>query len=91
MTSATYAFARAYELPIRRVIEGPASAAPDADPSAAETTEQGLPYTGDGLLVNSHPDFDGMPNREALRRDRGVAGCEGKGHAVGQTTVCATG
>ena len=33
-----YAFARAYELPIRRVIEGPASAAPDADPSAAETT-----------------------------------------------------
>ena len=38
-----YDFARAYDLPIRRVIEGPASAAPDADPSAAETTEEGLP------------------------------------------------
>jgi len=76
-----YAFARAYELPIRRVIEGPASAAPDADPSAAETTEQGLPYTGDGLLVNSHPDFDGMPNREALSAIVAWLDREGKGHA----------
>jgi leucyl-tRNA synthetase len=76
-----YAFARAYELPIRRVIEGPASAAPDADPSAAETTEEGLPYTGDGLLVNSHPDFDGMPNREALGAIVAWLDREGKGHA----------
>jgi leucyl-tRNA synthetase len=76
-----YAFARAYDLPIRRVIEGPASAAPDADPSAAETTEQGLPYPGDGLLVNSHPDFDGMPNREALSAIVGWLDREGKGHA----------
>jgi leucyl-tRNA synthetase len=76
-----YAFARAYELPIRRVIEGPASAAPDADPSAAETTEQGLPYSGDGLLVNSHPDFDGMPNREALGAIVAWLDREGKGHA----------
>jgi leucyl-tRNA synthetase len=77
-----YAFARAYDLPIRRVIEGPASAAPDADPSAAETTtEQGLPYTGDGLLVNSHPDFDGMPNREALGAIVAWLDREGKGHA----------
>ena len=76
-----YAFARAYELPIRRVIEGPASAAPDADPSAAETTEQGLPYSGDGLLVNSHPDFDGMPNREALSAIVAWLDREGKGHA----------
>jgi leucyl-tRNA synthetase len=76
-----YAFARAYELPIRRVIEGPASAAPDADPSAAETTEEGLPYAGDGLLVNSHPDFDGMPNREALSAIVGWLDREGKGHA----------
>ena len=68
-----YAFARAYELPIRRVIEGPASAAPDADPSAAETTEQGLPYSGDGLLVNSHPDFDGIAQPRGAERDRGVA------------------
>jgi leucyl-tRNA synthetase len=76
-----YAFARAYDLPIRRVIEGPASAAPDADPSAAETTEQGLPYNGDGLLVNSHPDFDGMPNRDALGAIVQWLDREGKGHA----------
>jgi leucyl-tRNA synthetase len=76
-----YAFARAYELPIRRVIEGPASAAPDADPSAAETTEEGLPYGGDGLLVNSHADFDGMPNREALSAIVAWLDREGKGHA----------
>jgi leucyl-tRNA synthetase len=76
-----YAFARVYGLPIRRVIEGPASAAPDADPSAAETTEQGLPYPGDGLLVNSHSDFDGMPNRKALSAIVGWLDREGKGHA----------
>ncbi len=76
-----YAFARAYDLPIRRVIEGPASAAPDADPSGAETTEEGLPYPGDGPLVNSHPDFDGMPNREALSAIVAWLDREGKGHA----------
>ena len=79
-----HAFARAYDLPIRRVIEGPASAAPDADPSAAETTEQGRvggPYTGDGPLVNSSPDFDGIGNREALSAIVGWLDREGKGHA----------
>jgi leucyl-tRNA synthetase len=76
-----YAFARAYELPIRRVIEGPASAALDADPSGVETTEQGLPYDGDGPLINSHPDFDGMPNREALGAIVAWLDREGKGHA----------
>ncbi len=77
-----YAFARAYDLSIRRVIEGPASAAPEADPSAAETTAgEGLPYTGDGLLVNSHEDFDGMPNREALSAIVSWLDREGKGHA----------
>ncbi|HEV2945217.1 MAG TPA: leucine--tRNA ligase [Solirubrobacteraceae bacterium] len=76
-----YAFARKYGLPVRRVIEGPASAAPDADPSAAETTEEGLPYSGDGLLVNSHADFDGMPNREALSAIVAWLDREGKGHA----------
>jgi leucyl-tRNA synthetase len=74
-------FARAYDLPIRRVIEGPASAAPDADPSAAETTGEGLPYSGDGLLVNSHADFDGLPNREALGAIVAWLDREGKGHA----------
>jgi len=76
-----YAFARAYGLPIRRVIEGPPSAAPDADPSTAEIPEEGLPYGGDGPLVNSHPDFDGMPNREALGAIVGWLDREGKGHA----------
>ena len=62
------------------MIEGPASAAPDADPSAGEN-EEGLPYTGDGPLVNSHPDFDGLPNREALRAIVAWLDREGKGHA----------
>jgi leucyl-tRNA synthetase len=76
-----YAFARAYDLPIRRVIEGPPSAVPDADPSAAETTVEGLPYPGDGPLVNSNPDFDGLPNREALGAIVAWLDREGKGHA----------
>jgi len=46
-----YAFARAYDLPIRRVIENP-----DLDDE--------LPYTGDGVMVNSG-EFDGRPNRDA--------------------------
>ena len=70
-----YAFARAFGLPIRRVIEG----------APAETgDDDGLPYTGDGPLVSSHPDFDGMGNREALRRDRGVARPRRQGPRVGQ-------
>jgi leucyl-tRNA synthetase len=66
-----YAFARAYDLPIRRVIEG-------AD---SEGDEHGLPYTGDGPLVNSHPDFDGMHNREALSAIVEWLDGEAKGHA----------
>src|SRR6202051_1813709 len=53
-----YAFAQAYALPIRRVIE-PAGGSDEAD------AEQ-LPYTGDGVLVNCGAEFDGTPNREAL-------------------------
>ncbi len=67
-----YAFARAQGLPIRRVIEGT---------SAEGGDEQGLPYTGDGPLVNSHPDFDGMGNREALAAIVQWLDREGKGHA----------
>src|SRR5438270_8705419 len=55
-----YAFARAFELPIRRVIEGPTEDAPrsaearSAEPSSAEApSADGLPYTGDGRMVNS--------------------------------------
>jgi leucyl-tRNA synthetase len=67
-----YAFARAYGLPIRRVIEGTSEDGGD---------EQGLPYAGDGTLVNSHPDFDGMANREALGAIVQWLDREGKGHA----------
>jgi leucyl-tRNA synthetase len=62
-----HAFARAYGLPIRRVI--------------ADTSEQDLPYLGDGLLVNSHPNFDGMHNREALGAIVQWLDREAKGHA----------
>jgi leucyl-tRNA synthetase len=62
-----FAFAQRFELPIRRVIE---------DPDDGE-----LPYAGDGRLVDSHPDFDGLPNREALERIVEWLDREGKGHA----------
>ncbi|MGA9874973.1 MAG: leucine--tRNA ligase [Solirubrobacteraceae bacterium] len=74
-----YAFARAYDLPIRRVIEGPPT--PPEDGGDDQEQAGGLPYTGDGPLVNSHPDFDGMSNREALRAIVQWLDREGKGHA----------
>src|SRR6202034_1991661 len=57
-----YAFARAFDLPIRRVI------APDnaLDTVEAAPGEDGLPFTGDGFLINAPEEFGGMPNREAL-------------------------
>jgi leucyl-tRNA synthetase len=51
-----YEFAKAYDLPIRRVIEG-------TDPEQSRDDE-GLPYSGDGQMVNSDR-FDGKHNREA--------------------------
>jgi leucyl-tRNA synthetase len=74
-----YAFARAYDLPIRRVIEAEEAAEDHGDAAAAD--ELGLPYTGDGQLVNSRPDFDGMGNREALGAIVAWLDREGKGHA----------
>jgi leucyl-tRNA synthetase len=59
-----FAFATAYDLPIRRVIEGP---------------DDELPYTGDGPLVNSAPEFDGLHNRAALRAIVQWLEREGKG------------
>src|SRR3954466_8576878 len=50
-----FPFATKFALPIRRVIDGG-----EDDP--------GLPYTGDGVLVNSAPEFDGLHNREAMQR-----------------------
>jgi leucyl-tRNA synthetase len=58
-----FAFATTFELPIRRVIEG----------------GDELPYTGNGPLVNSHADFDGLPNREALERIVAWLDEDGKG------------
>src|SRR3954470_10914678 len=54
--SRDYEFAKAFELPVRRVIEG-------TDPDQARD-EEGLPYSGDGAMVNSGR-FDGKHNREA--------------------------
>ena len=70
-----HAFARAFDLPIRRVIEGPPT------PPQEGGDEQGLPYTGDGPLVNSNPQFDGMHNRQALSAIVAWLDGEGKGHA----------
>jgi leucyl-tRNA synthetase len=60
-----HAFAEAFGLPIRRVIENP-----DGD-------EQ-LPYTGDGPMVNSG-EFDGMNNREAYEAIVAWLDREGRG------------
>ena len=58
-------------------------------PEAAD--EEGLPYTGDGPLVNSRPDFDGMGNREALDA-RSWRGWTARARATRRsTTACATG
>jgi leucyl-tRNA synthetase len=67
-----YEFARAFDLPIRRVIT------PANEPDGLE---EDLPYTGDGLIVNSNPHFDGMNNREALAAIVAWLDREGKGHA----------
>jgi leucyl-tRNA synthetase len=71
-----HAFARAYELPIRQVIE---PAEPDGGEALPDIQEQA--YTGDGRLVNSNPEFDGMPNREAISAIVAWLDREGKGHA----------
>ncbi|MCW3048948.1 MAG: leucyl-tRNA synthetase [Solirubrobacterales bacterium] len=62
-----FAFATTFRLPIRRVV---------SDPEGGH-----LPYPGDGPLTHSHPDFDGLHNREALRRIVDWLDREGKGHA----------
>jgi leucyl-tRNA synthetase len=51
-----YDFAEAFGLPVKRVIEGTDPEAPGDD--------AGLPYAGDGPMVNSSR-FDGQGNREA--------------------------
>jgi leucyl-tRNA synthetase len=72
-----YSFAQAFGLPVRRVIAPP----PEAGEAHAGNDDGDLPYTGDGVLINSHPDFDGMPNREAITAIVEWLDREGKGHA----------
>jgi leucyl-tRNA synthetase len=72
-----YAFARAFDLPVRRVIAPPQA----LDTVEAAPGEDGLPYTGDGFLINAPADFDGMGNREALGAIVAWLDREGKGHA----------
>ena len=55
-----------------------------ADPRASSSGGDELPYTGDGPLVNSSPEFDGLNNREALRADRRLARPRGQGPPLGQ-------
>ena len=70
-----FAFAKAFGLPIRRVIQSP-----QQQGSPCEDELEGLPYSGDGPLVNSAPQFDGVHNREALRAIVQWLDDQGKGH-----------
>jgi len=65
-----YEFARAFDLPVERVIEG-------TDPDVARD-EEGLPYPGDGPMLNSG-NFDGKGNREAYDEILDWLGKEGRG------------
>ncbi|HEV2998268.1 MAG TPA: leucine--tRNA ligase, partial [Solirubrobacteraceae bacterium] len=80
-----YAFARAHGLPIRRVIEGRPAEGGDTltgtPHEGGQAGVQGLPYTGDGPLVNTNPELDGMQNREALGEIVRSLDREGRGHA----------
>ena len=66
-----FAFAGAFDLPVRRVIDAPEGSDPD---------EAGLPYTGDGPMVNSGR-FDGLDNRDAYAQIVSWLAEEGRGDA----------
>jgi leucyl-tRNA synthetase len=65
-----YEFAKAFGLPVRRVIEG-------EDPEVAKD-EEGLPYPGDGPMANSGR-FDGKHNRDAYEEIVAWLESEGRG------------
>jgi leucyl-tRNA synthetase len=71
--SRDYEFARAFELPVQRVIEG-------EDPDEARDP-RGLPYSGDGRMLNSGR-FDGKHNREAYAEIVEWLTAEGRGSAA---------
>jgi leucyl-tRNA synthetase len=68
--SRDYEFAKKFELPIRRVIEG--------EDEEAARDELGLPYPGDGPMVDSGR-FDGKGNREAYEEIVAWLRSEGRG------------
>ncbi len=68
-----YEFARAFELPVRRVIEG-------TDPGTARNDE-GLPYPGGGPMTASGR-FDGKHNREAYEEIVAWLADEGRGESA---------
>jgi leucyl-tRNA synthetase len=68
--SRDYEFARKFDLPVQRVIEG-------EDPELARD-ELGLPYPGDGPMVESGR-FDGKHNREAYEEIVAWLQSEGRG------------
>ncbi len=68
-----YEFAQAFDLPVRRVIEG-------EDPEAARD-EAGLPYPGDGAMVGSGRQFNGKGNREAYAEIVEWLASEGRGES----------
>jgi leucyl-tRNA synthetase len=59
-----FEFAQIFDLPVRRVIE----------------SDEELPYTGHGAICNSHPDFDGLDNLQALDKIVDWLDRQGKGH-----------
>jgi leucyl-tRNA synthetase len=65
-----YEFAQTFDLPITRVIEG------QDDDEARD--DEGLPYTGDGAMVNSGQ-FDGKHNREAYEEIVDWLATDGRG------------
>jgi leucyl-tRNA synthetase len=65
----------------QKTVGAPEGIAADATAGAWERGEESLPYTGDGELIDSHPDFDGLHNREALTAIVAWLDREGKGHA----------
>nr|MDQ4041386.1 leucine--tRNA ligase [Actinomycetota bacterium] len=58
-------FATQFGLEVRRVVGG----------------GEDLPYVGDGPIVGSHPNFDGLNNRDAVDKIVAWLDREGKGHA----------
>jgi len=68
-----YEFARRFDLPVQRVIEG-------EDPETA-CDPRGLPYAGDGQMTNSGR-FDGSHNREAYEEIVAWLAEEGRGEAA---------